>query len=242
MGEIDYSTSHRLTNCPRCDYSLLGLPDSGVCPECGQPYGTHEIYLYGNATGTKISFWNAYMPGLLAPISTLLAVTVCGYIFFWPGRYTYPDPLFFLCLVLLAAGSVVSIWRRFTDQGSGVVQVRLSPIGVRQGTRGLGPKPYEANMDGKLIPWTQIEEAELAWRDGKALIRLSTEKSFFRLYKEYVHATFPSDRDRFYDVKNYLRYWLTQNNSFSAIDFLEHRRRPIHRKLRRLGSLLRRQS
>jgi hypothetical protein len=242
MSESDYSTSHRLTNCPRCDYSLLGLPNSGICPECGQPYATHEIYLYGNATGTKISVWNAYTPGLLAPISTLLVVTICCYIFFWPGRFTDPDPLFFFCLVLLAAGSVISIWRRFTDQGSGVVQVRLTPFGVRQGTRGIGPKPYEANMDGKLIPWTQIGEAELAWRDGNALIRLSTPKSFFRYYKEYVHATFSIDREHFHDLRNYLRYWLTQNNSFSAIDFLERRRRPIHRKLRWLGSLLRKQS
>jgi hypothetical protein len=239
MSQSDYTASHRLSVCPRCDYSLEGLPDCGICPECGQSYGTHEIYLYGNAMGAKIRVWNAYTPGLLAPVSTLLAAVIIAYVFFSPGRYTNRDPFSVVWLVLLTAGSGISVWRRFADQGSGVVQVRLTPLGVRQGTRGIGPIPYESNMDGKLIPWAQIKEAELAWHDGQALIRLSTAKSFFRYYKEYVHAAFSIDREHFYDVKNYLRYWLTQNNCLGAIDFLEHRRRPIHRLVRRLGSLLR---
>jgi hypothetical protein len=37
----------KLTLCPRCDYSLQGLPDSGVCPECGESYCQDFIILRG---------------------------------------------------------------------------------------------------------------------------------------------------------------------------------------------------
>ena len=244
MVELDYAASHRLANCPRCDYSLLGLPDSGICPECGQPYGTHEFYLYGNAMGTRRNIWNSYNPGPLNLIWSILGLITCGAVlFFWQAGGSlgyYHNPALIIWSALFAASCIATLLRGFTDQGSGVVQVRLSPLGVRQGTRGLGPQPYEANMDASLIPWTQIKEAELAWQDGQALIRLSTEKSFFRhRYTEYVHAIFSCDRDRFLDLKNYLRYWLSQNNCSSALHFLEHRSRPIHRAARRLGLRLR---
>lgn len=38
-------TSLRLAHCPQCDYSLEGLPDEGICPECGRHYDQSIIIL-----------------------------------------------------------------------------------------------------------------------------------------------------------------------------------------------------
>lgn len=241
MTQIAYNISHRLNACPRCDYALQGLPDSGICPECSQPYGTHELYLYGTALGARQNIWNAYSPIPLNRLWSFVSLIVLGAILFWPTRpYALHDPIFLFCFGLFAAGCIVSLWRSLTDQGSGVVQVRLTPLGVHQGTRGIGPKPYERNMDARLIPWARIKEAQLDWTDDHAEIRLSTHKAFFRTCEEFVHASFNSDREHFYDLGNYLRYWLSQNNCSDALDFFDHHRRPIHRTVRRLGLLLRR--
>jgi hypothetical protein len=37
----------QLSFCPRCDYSLQGLPESGACPECGTPYDQSFVVLRG---------------------------------------------------------------------------------------------------------------------------------------------------------------------------------------------------
>ncbi len=37
----------RLDRCPECGYLLTGLPDQGICPECGTAYHPDMIVLYG---------------------------------------------------------------------------------------------------------------------------------------------------------------------------------------------------
>lgn len=57
MGPDDNETSEAATGtlhvarwsevCPVCDYLLTGLPDAGICPECGEKYDTSAIILNG---------------------------------------------------------------------------------------------------------------------------------------------------------------------------------------------------
>ncbi|CAN5630355.1 hypothetical protein BH09PLA1_BH09PLA1_33700 [soil metagenome] len=35
------------TRCAECGYTLRGLPQSGVCPECGQAYSIDDVVLFG---------------------------------------------------------------------------------------------------------------------------------------------------------------------------------------------------
>jgi hypothetical protein len=237
----DSEPRHSLFVCPLCDYALVGLPAEGICPECGQGYGATEMFLYGNALGSRRNAWNNYNRKPAPIIGSLIVLAVTAYLIILPHNVSLlRDPLVFVCLGLSSLSIILGLWRGFTDQGSGVVQVRLAPLGVRQGTRGIGPLPYERNARDKLIPWNKIKEAELNWRDSYGEIRLSNSKTFWRLrpYREFVHANFSSNIEHFEQVKNYLRYWLAKNNCADAIDFLEHQRRPIHRLSRRVGASL----
>src|SRR4051812_18501251 len=45
--------------CPGCGYSLEGLADEGVCPECGRSYDQRTLILYGAARGAHGDLSNA---------------------------------------------------------------------------------------------------------------------------------------------------------------------------------------
>lgn len=42
QGDVIESQSRRLKRCPRCEYSLFGLPINYHCPECGFEYDEHS--------------------------------------------------------------------------------------------------------------------------------------------------------------------------------------------------------
>jgi hypothetical protein len=49
-GQVPAPPPHEpllLQQCGQCGYSLTGLPDRGICPECGHPFGPDEIVIFG---------------------------------------------------------------------------------------------------------------------------------------------------------------------------------------------------
>lgn len=61
-------------SCHHCDYDLIGLPDKGTCPECGQFYDKHS--LYRAAQSREPAFVRHLKWGLLAAFT--LMVLICG--------------------------------------------------------------------------------------------------------------------------------------------------------------------
>ena len=44
-----------LQSCHHCDYDLMGLPDTGHCPECGEYYDKHSSYRAVRSTESAVS-------------------------------------------------------------------------------------------------------------------------------------------------------------------------------------------
>jgi len=69
--------SLKLSHCPRCDYSLQGLPDSGICPECGEAYSQEFIVLRGRPLGGDEP--NGQQSTSLGQMVLLFATTVLAF-------------------------------------------------------------------------------------------------------------------------------------------------------------------
>jgi hypothetical protein len=222
-ADIGQGATLRLKVCPRCDYSLVGSPAAGVCPECGRQYDTSQIYLYGNALGERRKSWNATLRGPRQIISGGL-FTVAMVLPYW---WLLDSMHFYRPFGMILAGWFVftylmAIWRGMNDQGSGVAQAKFTDDGVRQGNRGLGPLPYEANEKGKLVPWRKVKEVQFAWRGWYGEIRLSNQRGFFQLnlYRPYVHTNFACTKAEFIEVRKRVRQWLVKNNCKEAMQYM----------------------
>lgn len=61
-------------SCHHCDYDLIGLPDKGHCPECGQAYDKHSVYR--SIQSHEPAFLRHIKWGVLAGFT--LIVLLCG--------------------------------------------------------------------------------------------------------------------------------------------------------------------
>ncbi len=140
----------RLDRCPDCGYLLTGLPERGICPECGFAYNEQMIVLYGWARNVRGS------EGTQRP---------------WAGWWA-AKILFWLFVLVITSGAgliLLIIWllirslrrRQLTADAPAPVQLRLVPEGFAQ-RDGVGPvklcrwRPdkeqliFKRTMDG---PW-----------------------------------------------------------------------------------------
>jgi hypothetical protein len=179
----------RLKVCPRCDYSLTGLPAVSTCPECGRPYDQLGVYLYGDAAGTRLRPWSSRPQKRRYLLwRVLLFLPICC-LLLWHRSWHQMRFFSFFQLTQFMIPFAIILWRSLSDSGSGVVQVKLTPDGVLQGVRGLGPIPYEKIDDGKLIPWEKIKSVRLKpLKNEQASIRLTSSNSWWQLTREYVNA------------------------------------------------------
>jgi hypothetical protein len=177
----------RPRNCPRCDYSLLGLPAVGVCPECGRAYDTTSVFLYGNALGQRANAWNRKPMRRREMIATSLPFLMLLAIYIFSRLRLDYFMAYFLPATVIPL--VTAIFRSQTDSGSGVVQVRLTPIGFHQGTRQLGPIPYERCDRARLTPWSKKTFVTLtAKTQDRVEIQISPRYVWWKYQVEPVHA------------------------------------------------------
>jgi hypothetical protein len=115
--------SLKLTFCPRCDYSLVGLPETGICPECGDKYNQDFIVLRGKpvTSGEEPN-------GQKTPSVTRFAFdAICLYLFF---LWRAPPQL----IAILAFADFVRVVQSVLIAASSVrkneVVVWLSPVGI----------------------------------------------------------------------------------------------------------------
>jgi hypothetical protein len=161
----------RLDRCPDCGYLLIGLPEQGICPECGFAYSADMIVLYGWPVRGGLS--SIMTPrGLPPDVSPMALVMLVAFLIMMIATY---GALFLLSTLLVATpivGAIV-LWRK-SRRGDmpGPMQLRLTPKGYATRS-GWGPV--------QLTPWSprhciQIfpPDLRIEGRAGRYCCRITT--------------------------------------------------------------------
>ncbi len=141
----------RLDRCPECGYSRSGLPEQGLCPECGARYDTSQlIVLYGwsleNPLGVggwaRFALAQVLLWGSLLSLQTLLTYLHI-HISFWVA---YGAASSLICLVEYWC---IRRWLR-SNERTGPDQLHLSPEGFGWRT-GYGPCRLQPWQDSQYL-------------------------------------------------------------------------------------------
>ena len=188
----------RLQHCPACGYRLDGLPPEGVCPECGRPYDNATVILHGWSRGTH------------ANASTGTARTFVGFlalIVFQIFNTVLNPALRHSAAGLVAVGFcavalVYALWRRWTADLPGLVQVHLCDAGCRQLDN---PK---RERQPPVAPWRELndvligEESAGMWR-----IRIRRVGRWWAPQRVPVDAVVRLDREQGWTLRGRISAW-----------------------------------
>jgi hypothetical protein len=196
---------YRLLACPRCEYSLAAHPPAGTCPECGRIYSADEFVLYGYGMGERKNARNARPDSTKSLIVSGIVVVIVLFIYGRSlSRLSFP-----FYLVIVGSSFAIQLWRRFTEEGQGVVQLRLTPNGFRQGARQSGPIPFERNDRAALRPWRRKLDARVQMLNaGRAEIMIKAKRPWWMPTREYLHADVALEAEHVHELRKRMDAWI----------------------------------
>ena len=122
--------------CLRCNYKLQGLPEEGMCPECGLEYG-NDLILIGFKSASS-SMTNALIG--------IIVLFILSFIFLLNTNFVCGVPMMF-----------VALWYLFNYYKSGkskdTIGGDLRWVVNSEGIRVI----KDLNTDIPLLPWSQIQ-------------------------------------------------------------------------------------
>jgi hypothetical protein len=197
-AEVNAQATVRCVLCPQCGYSLHGLPDSGICPECGFEYSRDLVVVYGSSKGGRkditamtvvigIVFAIAFASGALGPL--MFHHRLIGNFF---------QPALFLLAAILAWSYRAWLRRHMPAE----TQLWLSP-------RGFGMRDGFGEME--LTPWQPGHRAEILQRRRQRFLLRITVRRGWLVICQPVEFVFVADEQTVSNVEAHLTRCLHPN-------------------------------
>jgi hypothetical protein len=191
----------RLDRCPDCGYLLTGLPEQGICPECGFGYDREMIVLYGRRTAWGPAWGVLSQQGPPLDFLPIVPVMMIALAISLAASSGISSPIIIAAalltpLIILA----VFFWRRSIRQNVvAPVQMRLCRAGFAT-RRGIGPaklQPWSGRHCVQIIPPLLARERPRSWHLcrvinaeilGVNLWPLTTRRSAFSARARQPHS------------------------------------------------------